>query len=188
MTSSYLSGGSTRTRVIIPWMAPVQFFAMPYVSGLATASSIGMNMSWGKPGTRLLLFGGLPWPAWPFPRVCPTIGDTGRSSAAIPIPRPNFGPSSSDRALACRTMPMPSSIPPPVRTPWPAWAIGPTIETIWFIMWCGRWQCSIQSPGNFALNSIVRAWATPTSTVFSGYQSCCGMRPPSVPVTSNWLP
>ena len=27
------------------------------------------------------------------------------------------------------------------------YAIGPTIETIWFIMWCGRWQWNIQVPG-----------------------------------------
>src|SRR6266508_2857215 len=61
--------------------------------------------------------------------------------------------------------------------------IGPTIETIWFIMWCGRWQCSIQSPIYFASNSTSRACATPTMTVFPGYQADSGMRPPSVPVT-----
>ena len=52
--------------------------------------------------------------------------------------------------------------------PDPMCAIGPTIETIWFIMWCGRWQWSIQSPGYLASNSMSRACATPTSTVLPG--------------------
>src|SRR5439155_17484674 len=57
-----------------------------------------------------------------------------------------------------------------------------------FIMWWGRWQCSIQSPRYFASNSISRAWATPTSTVFSGPQRVSGWRPASVPVTKKVFP
>ena len=59
----------------------------------------------------------------------------------------------------------------------------PTFEDIWFIMWWGRWQCSIQSPTRSAVISISRACATPTSTVVPGHQALCGIRPPSVPVT-----
>ena len=63
---------------------------------------------------------------------------------------------------------MPIFMSPPAGMPEPRRVIGPTIDDIWFIMWCGRWQCSIQSPGLFATNSISLACATPTSSVFPG--------------------
>ena len=49
--------------------------------------------------------------------------------------------------------------------------IFPATDDIWFIMWCGRWQCSIQSPGLLATNSISRACETPTSTVLPGHHA-----------------
>src|SRR5229473_1264192 len=57
-----------------------------------------------------------------------------------------------------------------------------------FIMWWGRWQWIIQSPGYLASNSTTLACATPTRTVLVGYQVDSGARPPSVPVMTNWLP
>ena len=77
---------------------------------------------------------------------------------------------------------------PPAIGPLECVVVGPTIEVMWFIMWWNMWQWSIQSPGLFATNSMSRAWATPTSTVFIGHQADSGMRPASVPVTQKVSP
>ncbi len=80
------------------------------------------------------------------------------------------------------SIPIPFSIETPACMLFPRRVIGPTFEDIWFIMWCGKWQCSIQSPGLLATNSKSRACATPTSTVLPGYHASFGLLPPSVPV------
>ena len=51
---------------------------------------------------------------------------------------------------------------------------------IWFITWWVMWQCSAQSPGSSATNSIVRVVPTGTSTVVSGDARDAGTAPPSV--------
>ena len=75
-------------------------------------------------------------------------------------------------------------MPKPAGMPLLPRVIGPTTDDIWFIMWWGRWQWTIQSPGLLATNSTSAASATPTSTVFFGPQVVLGCRPPSVPVTT----
>src|SRR5229473_1783245 len=55
-----------------------------------------------------------------------------------PMPRPKLGPFSSDVAPPCRNMPTPSSMPRPAGMAPFLLVIGPTIEDIWFIMWCGK--------------------------------------------------
>src|SRR5262249_2037011 len=121
---------------------------------------------------------GVPVLSGEFDMVCPAVEPT-------PSPRPRLGPFSCDVALPPLSIPMPCSIPSPAGIPTQRDS-GPTFDDIWFIMWWGRWQCSIQSPGLLATNSTSRDCATPTSTVLPGPQVDSGWRPPSVPVTTNW--
>ena len=160
-----------------------------------------MKASCGKPGTEFasLLTSGLPicipWCCMSDMSWC-CIGLPGLSGEFVirrsnveptPIPRARLGPFSSDVALPCRSIPMPRSMSRPAGIPFRR-VIGPTLEDIWFIMWWGRWQCSIQSPGLLATNSTSRDCATPTSTVFPGPHVDWGCRPPSVPVTTKVCP
>ena len=57
-----------------------------------------------------------------------------------------------------------------------------------FIVWCDLWQCTAQSPGTSATNSIARIWPTATSTDTSGQDARGSTQPPSVPVTRKSTP
>ncbi|CAM4126121.1 hypothetical protein ACAN107058_22955 [Paracidovorax anthurii] len=60
----------------------------------------------------------------------------------------------------------------------------PMAPMVWWLLW----QCTAQSPGSSAINSICRIWPTAMSVVTSGQRAEGGTVPPSVPVTSNSWP
>jgi len=63
--------------------------------------------------------------------------------------------------------------------------IGPTLEDIWFIMWCGDGSAASSRPDCSRQNSTSEIALLLPVTVFPGPHVDCGCRPPSVPVTTK---